>query len=139
MTKEKALISHPGIIQEIDQDTLKVMVLAKSACASCHAKTMCNIADMKEKVIEVKKKAGRDYKLNDEVNVYMEKSLGNRAVLYAYFFPFLVLLTTLIILLEVTKNEAISGIIALLTLVPYYFILYLLKDKLSKTYIFKVY
>ena len=139
MTKEKALVSHPGIIQEIDGDTLKVMVLAKSACASCHAKTMCSISDMKEKIIDVMKKPGRDYKVGDKVEVYMEKSLGNRAVLYAYFFPFLVLLATLIILLEVTKNEAFSGIIALVTLVPYYFILYLLKDKLSKTYIFKVY
>ncbi len=139
MTKEKAIVSHPGIIMEIEQDKLKVMILAQSACASCHAKSMCNIADMKEKTINVRKKSDKEYKVGDQVNVYMEKSLGNKAVLYAYFLPFIILLATLIILLELTKDEAVAGIVSLLTLIPYYFILYLLKNKLSKTYIFKVY
>jgi sigma-E factor negative regulatory protein RseC len=138
MTKEKDNITHPGIVHDIDNHRIYVKILSQSACSSCHAKGMCSIADMEEKLIDVKLPQSKTYKIGDKVIVGMERSLGSRAVLLGYFVPFLVLLITLIITLTVTANELLSGLLSISVLVPYYLALYLLNDKLKKTFEFRI-
>ena len=131
-------IRHRGIISEIDHDTIHVTILAESACASCHAKGYCGVADQKEKVIEVKRNRNSNHQIGDYVSVMMQRSLGLKAVLYGYFLPFIILLLTLIVSLEQTGNEGMSGLIAILVLVPYYITLYFLRDKLKNKFVFKL-
>jgi sigma-E factor negative regulatory protein RseC len=68
----------------------------------------------------------------------MKRSLGARAVLLGYFLPFLIVLLALVIILYFTDNEGLSAIVAITLLIPYYLILYLLKDRLSKDFIFTI-
>ncbi len=131
-------IQHPGVIESVSEDKIEVNILAQSACSSCHAKGMCSVSEMENKIIEVNRTPDFNYKVGDQVTVYMRKSLGPKAVLLGYFYPFLIVLLTLIVLISVTGNEGLSALIAFLLLVPYYFILYKMKDKLSKTFEFKI-
>lgn len=131
-------ITHPGIVEQISKDSIFVKILAMSACSSCHAKGMCSIAEVEEKVIEVKKDPKRDLNEGQEVTVAMQKSLGGKAVFLGYILPFLVLMGVLILVLSLTGNEGIAGLSAILILIPYYWLLYIFRDKLKRTFSFKI-
>lgn len=135
---EQELISHKGIITGIDRDVIRVTILVESACASCHAKGFCTIADEKEKVIEAHNRQPNNFSVGDTVHVAMKKALGLKAVFYGYFLPFLILIAVLLIAYEVTNDEALSGIAALAVLIPYYFGLYLMREKLKSGFQFEV-
>ncbi len=131
-------ITHPGIVEQISGDSIYVKILAMSACSSCHAKGMCSIAEVEEKVIEIKKDPKRDLNEGQEVTVAMQKSLGGKAVFLGYILPFLVLMGVLILVLSLTGNEGIAGLSAILILIPYYWLLYIYRDKLKRTFSFKI-
>jgi len=138
MTNFKDTIQHPGIIEGIGLDKVQVNILSQSACSSCHSKGMCTVAEMENKTVDVTKTPDFDYKVGDEVIVYMKKSLGRKAVYYGYLFPFLLMFATLVLVLWLTSNEGLAAFSSLLILIPYYYILYKIKDKLSTTFEFKI-
>ena len=129
-------ITHEGIIDHIENDAVFVRILSKSACAECHSKSMCSVSEMNEKLIEVKQK-GSGYTNGETVNVILDRSLGNKAVLLGYFIPFILLITTLLIS-SLYFGELWSGLMAVAVLIPYYLLLFAFKDKLSKTFHFRI-
>lgn len=131
-------IKHDGIVTKIDAATTYVTIVTHSACNACTVKGACNVSEMNEEVVEVPRKGEPAHQVGDRVQLVMKKTLGTRAVLLGYFFPFLVLLFTLIIMLSVTSNEGLAGLVSLAVLIPYYMILYLLRDRLKKTFTFNI-
>lgn len=131
-------ITHPGVIEQLTDDKVFVKVLAMSACSSCHAKGMCNIAEVEEKVVEVRRDPLKEYTLGQQVTVTMKRSLGSIAVLLGYVFPFLLLVGVLILVLFITGNEGLAGLSAILVLIPYYWLLYIYKNRLKNTFSFKI-
>jgi len=131
-------ITHPGIVDKISGDSIFVKILAKSACSSCHAKGMCTIAEVEEKVIEVKKDLSRELSEGDEVTVGMHKSLGGKAVFLGYILPFLLLIGVLLLVLFVSGDEGLAGLSAIFILIPYYWLLYILRDRLKRTFSFRI-
>jgi len=138
MAKKTPDITHPGTIHKIDGSNIYVKIQAQSACATCHAKGSCTVADMSDKLIEVFNIAPDKYNVGDSVTVSMKQSLGNRAVFLAYFLPFLLVLATLITVLSLSDNELFAGLISLAILVPYYIGLYYLKDSMGKVFRFEI-
>ena len=130
-------IKHGGIIERITSKTIYVKILSIAACASCNAKGMCNTAEMEEKTIEVVND-GKEHKVGEHVNVIMDKKLGPKAVLLGYFYPFLILLLTLILSISLTGKEGLSALIALGILGPYYAGLYFYRDKLKRKFTFRL-
>ncbi len=130
-------IEHKGRIDSIDGNKINVSILALSGCASCHAKGVCNAADMQEKSVEVFDYTNQ-YNEGEEVNVTLKQSLGFRALFLGYVLPFLLVLAILIILTVITNDEAIAGLSALSVLIPYYLILFLVKDKIKKQFTFSI-
>lgn len=130
-------IEHKGIVKNITEKSLKVSIISTSACLSCSAKGICNVSDVEEKEVEIKSYEG-DYKEGEEVKVYYKQVLGFRALFLGYILPFLIIFITLIISLIITKHEGLSGLIALFSLIPYYVILYLRKDKINDKFSFSV-
>ena len=128
-------IEHKGIIDSINGNKISVSFIALSGCASCHAKGYCSTSDMKEKSVEVYDFSNL-YKVGDEVTVMLKQSLGLKAVWLGYILPFVLVVTALIILSQITKSEAISGLGAIALLIPYYLVLFLFKNKLKKTFSF---
>lgn len=130
------IISHDGVISDIADDTIYVTILAKSACSECHAKGVCGLADMQEKVVEIPRRGSNEHKKGDFVNVTMQRSMGLKAVLFGYFIPFLLLMATMFITWSISQNEAASGLISLGILFPYYLGLYLNRGKMKTAFQF---
>lgn len=134
----KECVIHSGVVKEVEADKVWVNIVSMSACASCHAKGLCNMSDIQEKLIEAEKPAGVELKPGEHVTLEMEEKLGSKAVLLGYFYPFLLVLFSLIILTSSGVSEGLSAVIALLLLVPYYGILYYTKDRLKKDFAFRI-
>lgn len=138
MSEQTDSVTHPGIVMQISGHIAEVMILAKSACSSCQVKGACNMSEMEEKRVFVELPPEHSFKSGQQVNVMMKQSLGNFAVFLGYILPFLVLLLTLIISISVGLGEGVAGLLALGILVPYYFVLYRLKNRLSRKFSFQL-
>ena len=138
MTQNTEMISHPGIIEAIGEEKIQVRILSKSACASCHAKGACTMADMEEKIIDVTNTPHLKVTRGQEVQVAMKKNLGPKAVWVGYVYPFLLVLVGLIVFSRILPSEGTVGLVSLSLLVPYYGLLYLMRNKLQKTFVFEI-
>ena len=134
---ETGTIEHQGVITGFDNKIIKVSLLNVSSCASCHAKAMCSVSDVDQKEIEVLRK-GQAFNIGEKVRLSYQKSLGFKALFLGYLFPFLLVVSTLIISMTVTGDEPLSGLLSLAILVPYYFSLTFFRDRLNKTFTFTV-
>ena len=137
MVKSSELIWHDGKIIEVSGDSVKVVIESSSACSLCHNKKECPVSEIEHKVVEIKNVA-QDFSLGDEVLVYFEKSVGFRALLLGYLIPFAILFVVLMLSFGLTGNELLSGIFAVSTLIPYYFGVYLFRNKIKKSFAFKI-
>lgn len=130
-------IEHKGIVKKISDNSIEVSIIALAACASCHAKSACGVSDLDEKIIEIKKHSD-NYHIGEQVKVYYKKSLGFRALFLGYVLPAAIVLFILIMGTIFLKNEMLSGLIALASLIPYYILLYFSKNKLNETFSFSI-
>lgn len=131
-------IEHSGIISEITDSSIFVKIISASACSSCHAKGMCSSSDMEEKIIEVDRKNHETYKTGDFVTVEMNQSVGTKAVLIGYLFPFFTLFAVFIIMMQFTKNEGIVAVVSLLSLIPYYLAVWVMRKKHKNNFQFRL-
>jgi len=129
-------ITHEGIIDRIGSDSVFVRILSKSACSACHSKGMCSVSEMTEKLIEVKH-TGSDYTKGQTVNVVLDSSLGNKAVVLGYLIPFILLIVTLLVSSRFL-SELWAGLLAIAVLVPYFLLLFIFKNRLSQTFFFRI-
>lgn len=132
---DQTTIDHIGWIESVEDNTVRVRINSQSACASCHAKGACSAADMEEKYFNLPAD-GREFANGEQVRVQIARRLGLKAVALGYIYPFLVLMSVLIALTIAGVPELQSGLIALLTLVPYYIVIYLLKNRLNRNFSF---
>ena len=103
-------IRHQGIVENINGSHLQVRIIQTSACASCSVKGHCSSADTKEKLIDITDADAASYQPGDRVWVIGELSMGAMAVLYAFIFPFLVLIFSLFIFMAIWNNELRSAL-----------------------------
>ena len=120
---------HAGVISRIAGDSVIVSLEQNIHCESCRAKAACGISESNTKEVEVINTIN-SFKINETVNVVIKKTMGFKAVFWAYIFPFILMLFTLMITSEFLK-EWMAGILSLLILIPYYLTLYFLKNTLK--------
>ena len=133
------IIKHRGIVENIKGSHVQVRITQTSACSACSVKGHCNASESKEKLIDVFDVKASSYRKGEEVMLYGTTSMGMQAVFLAFGIPFLVLLITLFIAMRLTDgNELKSALIALLDLIPYYLIIYVCRNKLSKKFSFTI-
>ncbi|NTW33353.1 MAG: SoxR reducing system RseC family protein [Bacteroidetes bacterium] len=131
------MISHKGVVEKIEQGYVYVKILSESACSACHSKQICGLANKKEKIIEVKN-VGTTFCKGENVIVEMKESLGLKAVLFAYLFPLILLISSLFIFIPLTKSEIFGFLISAGILALYYYFLNLMKEKIKHTFEFKI-
>ena len=130
-------IKHLGIVENINGSRLKVRIVQSSACSSCSVKGHCSASETKEKIIDVYNKNNVPCQVGERVMIVGTTSMGMKAVLLAFVLPFIVLLLALIISLKLTGgDEAVSALVSLGTLVPYYLIIYICRNRLSRSFMF---
>lgn len=132
------IVTHPGIIREIRDHVIDVKIIVTSACVSCKLKGVCNPSDMDEKTVLINVDDPSQYKEGQKIIVEMKQSLGNWAVLLGYVFPFLILFLSLIVLTSFNIDEGLAGLISIGLLIPYYLVLYLTRNKMSKKFNYSI-
>ncbi len=130
-------VTHKGIVDSIHANQIKVKFTNLSACAECHAKGVCSASDMDDKEVTVTDDTGI-FRRGEQVDVIMSGKQGFQAVLIGYIYPFLLVLALLIILSESGFSELYAGIISAGSLLPYYMIIFLLKDRISNNFRFSI-
>ncbi len=132
-------ISHSGIIESVTEGCVKVRILQTSACAACKVASHCNASESKEKIVDVYNVADvSSLKVGDSVIVSASRDVASRALLLGFGVPFIILVSVLVIALQLTPNEGIAALAALAALVPYYALLYLLRDKIRQQIAFSL-
>ena len=116
------IIKHKGTVENIDGSLYRVRIQQTSACASCSAKGYCS---------------SNSYKVGEEVMIYGTTSMGMKAVLIAFVIPFVLLLVALFVAMSLSQdNELFSALVSLCVLVPYYIVLYFLRNRFRKNFSF---
>ena len=132
------IIKHRGIVEKVEDSHVVVRIVQTSACAACSAKGLCNASESKEKQIDVYE-VNASYQIGEEVVLCGTTSMGMRAVFLAFGIPMLLLLVALFVTMRVTDGDAlVSSLVALFAVVPYYLVIYFMKDKLNKTFSFTI-
>lgn len=131
-------IRHDGIVDSIDGQTVVVRITQSSACGGCQARTICHAADSKDKRVEVRCIDAASFTAGQTVTVAGAESLGIKAVIWAFGLPLLLLLAALTVALSVTGSEIIAASAALGILIPYYVIMFLLRDRFRKDFQFRI-
>ena len=130
MAKKNEIV-HSGKVIEINPDFTTVEIMVSSACSECHAKGLCGMSEMEEKVIMVPTDPYEPRNIGDIVQVKTKMSMGLKAVWISYVIPLAVLMILILSLSAVIENEFLRGGIAIAGVGVYYFVIWLLKDRLS--------
>ena len=137
MAKKNEIV-HSGKIVEVNPDFTTVEIMVSSACSECHAKGLCGMSEMEEKVIMVPTDPYEPRKIGDIVQVKTKMTMGLKAVWISYVIPLAVLMILILSLSAVVENEFLRGGIAIAGVGVYYFVIWLLKDKLSDQFEFYI-
>jgi len=134
-------VEHEGRIVAVDQYSIKVEIISKSACSACHAKGVCSAAEAVSKMVDVPVTVGmlaQHYEIGEEVILSLKQSMGMNATILAYGIPLLVLVATMIIASGCGANDLWVGIFSIISVIFYYLVLSFFKDKLSNDFTFTI-
>lgn len=135
-SSEKTVINHTGIVQKSDNESVTVLITAESACKGCHAEGSCNLSGKEEKIVVVK--GFYNVKEGDTVTVSMKQSTGFTALFLGYIMPLLIVLTFLILFALIGYSELVAGLLSLSSLLPYYLVLYFMRNRINDKFIFSL-
>lgn len=134
-------IEHEGRIVAIGETSISVEIINKSACSTCHAKSVCVASDESTRIIEIPYTISslvEDYKIGDRVNVILGSSLGLQAVWISYVIPLFILMILILSLSFIGIKELYVGLCAIGGVGVYYACVYLFRDKLTRIFTFSI-
>lgn len=134
-------VEHEGVVTGISDTHICVEILSKSACSSCHAKTVCAAGDAETKAIEIPlslSTLSSGYKVGDKVNLILDSSLGTSAVWLAYVAPLALLLVSIAVFSFVGLEDLYVGLCSIGTVAAYYLALSFFRDRLSRIFTFSI-
>lgn len=123
-------IKHAGVVDGVEGECVRVRILQSSACSACKVAAHCNASETKEKIIDVMDADASHYQKGDQVMVVADTAVGFRASLYGYLLPLILMVVTLVGVLAATHSEGLAALSALGILMPYYVLLFLVRNKL---------
>ena len=130
MSDSTTTVSHDGVVVNASVGRVRVKITSQSACAACHARSMCPAADTREKFIDAV--TAETLAPGESVRVSMKESAGWRAVRVAFLGPFVLLMIVLLVVNALTGNQVTAGLLALGSLVPYFLMVYALRARLAR-------
>lgn len=138
MIMKKNEITHTGKIVEITPDFTTVQIVVSSACASCHAKSLCGMSEDEEKIIMLPTDPYATYNVGDEVQVYTKMSMGLKAAWISYVIPLAILMILILSLSAVIESEALRALAAIGGVGVYYFFIWLFRERLANEFVFYI-
>ena len=131
-------ISHLGVVDSIEGNCVKVRIIQTSACAACKVASHCNASESKVKIVDVFGCDTAEYKAGQEVVVSASREVANRAILLGFGLPLLLLIGVLLMVLRWTGDEGMAALASLAALLPYYIVLWLLRDSIGQRVSFQI-
>ncbi|HAY70577.1 MAG TPA: hypothetical protein DCX89_01680, partial [Saprospirales bacterium] len=111
---------------------LEVEITDQVECSTCHVKGSCSAGSAREKTFPVEYRYD-DIEPGDLVSVHLSVKTAFKALFWAYIFPLILLLATIIVS-SIVFSELLTGLIAISSLVIYYTIIYLAKNYFNKEF-----
>ncbi len=115
-------------IIQIKKNTIIASIKADSMCKTCPSSTSCIIKDCSNKEVEITTPNPQIYKTGDIINIDIDKATSILSLTLAYILPLIILLLTFYGLAFFNLSEINRGAFAILSLIPYYFLLFLNKS-----------
>ena len=131
-------ITHRGRIVSITPEVTTVEIVSESACAACHAKGLCSLGDSKVKQVELPTRGWDNYSVGQEVSVVLRATMGHKAVWLAYVVPLIILVAVLLGILSAGGSELSAGLGAIGAVAVYYGVIWLMRERLRKEYVFNI-
>ena len=79
------------------------------------------------------------FSLGEKVNVIVSASVGTKAVIFGFVIPLVIMMLSITIpILLFGLSEALAALIGLASLVPYYTLLYILRNRMQKVLVFQI-
>ncbi|MDR2118808.1 MAG: SoxR reducing system RseC family protein [Tannerellaceae bacterium] len=130
-------VHYCGVIERIEGYTFYVKVVQQSACAGCHAKTVCATANGKEQLIEATGNSGA-FHVNESVIIEGKDSMETQAVWLAFVIPLILVVSAVLAGTGLHWKESTGALTGLALLFPYYLILYVFRNALKRKFVFTV-
>lgn len=138
MSASKRDMKHDGVVKSVGADSLTVEIPVSSACAQCHAKSVCGSGTGQARIIRILRKDDGMYRPGDRVTVSITRDMGFKAVLLAYVYPFAILFVLLLTLPSFMRNELYAGLVCIGVLALYYVVLALFRKKVDSGFKFNI-
>ena len=132
-------ISHSGIVESIEDGCVKVRIVQTSACAACKVAGYCNAAESKEKIVDVfGDAAAKELAVGQQVTVTTSGQVAAKALMWGFGLPFVLMVAVLVLVLWLTGSEGKAALSGLAALVPYYILLWLLRNRMRQQLAFSI-
>ena len=135
---EHSTICKEGIVRAVNDRTVEVEVTVSSACAGCHAKSICIPSDHRQETVTAHVTGNESYKVGERVNLVLQGNAGAKAVVIAYVIPFAVLLAAFIASYLIFHNELVSVLVSLGVVLLYFLFLKTQRHKIDQNFTFYV-
>lgn len=134
---ERGDFEHRAVVEQIMSHAVRVSIVQETACATCVAAQLCNSSEKKQKTMDIVCDTSQ-YRVGQEVTIVGSLGLGLKATLLAYVVPLFIMMTVLIGVNFMTGSESVAAVACLFTLTIYCGGLYLFRDKLQRTFQFRI-
>jgi sigma-E factor negative regulatory protein RseC len=133
-SKKYSEISHEGMVQQADNNSVTVLLSPKTSCTGCQGKDSCNLSGKEDKIVIIP--GYYNVKPGDNVTVSMKQSMGYFALFIGYLLPLFLVVSVLILLLSFSAGELLAGLLSLGILIPYYMILIVFRKGINNKFSF---
>ena len=137
MDKKKEIV-HEGRIVEITPEFTSVEIVSSSACSACHAKGFCGFSEEETKLVMLPTDPYTVRKVGDTVVLALKQTMGLKAVWISYVIPLIILMILVLTLSAVNVNEVWTGVAAVSGVALYYFVIWLMRDRLRNEFVFYI-
>ena len=125
-------LQHRGTVESVTNDTVVVSVMPESACAGCHAKSICGEHGEKREIV-VKTPYAAEYTPGERVIVALEHNrMGLISVVWSYVLPLIILVGVLFGARAFGVEDGIAALSSMAAITLYYVALYLMRKKFDK-------
>ncbi len=129
-------MTHSGTIKTIVDQVAHVVIDDNMDCAACSIKGSCNVMNSNKDILKINvDKTG--FKIGEKVEIIMSSQMAFLALFWAYIFPFIILILSVIVFTNYA-DEGIAGLISILILIIYYLILFLYRKYFNKRFNLKI-
>ncbi|MDE5636872.1 MAG: SoxR reducing system RseC family protein [Alistipes sp.] len=133
------IIEHSGVVECVEGATVRVRIVAGSACGSCKARSACGMSESQEKIVEVLTDDAASYAAGDAVRVGVFRHAAGVAVALGYVGALAVLVAVLVAGIEAFGwSEGRSALAAVGGVALYYGLIWLFRRKIENTIHFTI-